>query len=188
MRDLETIGEASESPSPDEEYPALPPAFTTSLNNECYSSQTCRSQGKCYEINIKPSVSLTTKQIHPNFSGERDRSSIIEETILFCIGRPFREDKNHMNHQPDADSKENRLTCHPVGRPLSAVGLGNAESQPGANALLRDNDLLSRPRTSNHKKNQKQSPASPVCPASPDLRVGLPDNRPVSHPPSTPAD
>jgi len=90
--------------------------------------------------------------------------------------RHFREDKNHMNHQPDADSKENRLTCHPVGRPLSAVGFTNTKTQPGANAPLRDNDLLSRPRTSNHKKNQKQSPASPVCPASPDLRVGLPDN------------
>jgi hypothetical protein len=81
-----------------------------------------------------------------------------------------------MNHQPDADSKENRLTCHPVGRPLSAVGFTNAKTQLGASALLRDNDLLSRPRTSNHKKNQKQSPASPVCPASPDLQVGLPDN------------
>ena len=81
--------------------------------------------------------------------------------------RPFREDKNHMNHPLDADSKENRLTCHPVARPLSAVGLGNAESQAGANAALSDNDLLSRPRTSNAKKNQKQSPASPVCPASP---------------------
>ena len=88
--------------------------------------------------------------------------------------RPFREDKNHMNYLLYANSKENRLTCHPVGRPLSAVGFTNTKTQPGANALLRDNDLLSRPRTSNHKKNQKQSPASPVCPASPDLRVGLP--------------
>jgi hypothetical protein len=88
-----------------------------------------------------------------------------------------------MNHPLDAHSKQNRLTCHPVGPPLSAVGFTNAKTQPGASALLRDNDLLSRPRTSNHKKNQKQSPASPVCPASPDLQVGLPDNHPVSHPP-----
>jgi hypothetical protein len=81
-----------------------------------------------------------------------------------------------MNHLLDADSKENRLTCHPVGRPLSAVGFTNAESQAGANAALSDNDLLSRPRTSNAKKNQKQSPASPVCPASPGFQVGVPDN------------
>ena len=61
-------------------------------------------------------------QIDKNFDGERDRSSISEETILFSMRRNFREDKNHMNHQPDADSKENRLTCHPVGRPLSGSG------------------------------------------------------------------
>jgi len=113
-------------------------------------------------------VSLTTNtKFTPTFDGEKDSSSIIEETIVFCMRHPFREDKNHMNHLLDAGSKQNRLTCHPVGRPLSAVGFTNTKTQPGANALLRDNDLLSRRRTSNHKKNQKQSPASPVCPASP---------------------
>ena len=90
-----------------------------------------------------------------------------------------------MNHQPDADSKENRLTCHPVGRPLSAVGLGNAESQAGAEAALSDNDLLSRPRTSNHKKNQKQSPVSPVCPASP--AVGRAARQSPCEPPPVPS-
>ena len=83
-----------------------------------------------------------------------------------------------MNHLLYANSKESQLTCHRVGSPLFAIGLGNAKTQPGA-AALSDNDLLSRRRTSNAKKNQKQSPVSPVCPASPAVGRGvvrLPDN------------
>jgi len=38
------------TPSSDQVCPDLPPAYTTSLNNEYYSEQTCRSQGKRYEI------------------------------------------------------------------------------------------------------------------------------------------
>jgi hypothetical protein len=75
--------------------------------------------------------------------------------------RPFTEDKNHMNHAFDNNNKA------------------------GANATLRDNDLLSPRRTSNGEKNQKQSsacPARPACPASP--AVGRPARQSPCEPPA----
>jgi hypothetical protein len=73
--------------------------------------------------------------------------------FLLRIDVPVWEKRNQMNHLLNAGFEESGLTCNSAGWPLSPAGFKNATSQAGAKATLRDNDLLSRRRTSNSEKN-----------------------------------